>query len=83
MSKASNSFKNFNESINYFQKVIQNSGPIASSSYAMLSCILLGLIIGYYIDQKYLISPFGLLVGLFTGLIVGFYQLAKLIWYKK
>ena len=83
MSKDSNSFKNLNGSINYFQKVIQSSGPIASSSYTLLSCVLLGLIIGYYIDQKYLISPFGLLIGLFIGLIVGFYQLAKLIWYKK
>ena len=83
MSKDSSSLKNFNKSINYFQKVVQNSGPIASSSYTLLSCVLLGLIIGYYIDQKYLISPFGLLVGLFTGLIIGFYQLAKLIWYKK
>ena len=83
MLKDSNSFKNFSESINYFQKVIQSSGPIAFSSYTLLSCILLGLIIGYYIDQKYLISPIGLLIGLFAGLIVGFYQLAKLIWYKR
>ena len=83
MSKDSSSLKNFKESINYFQKVVQSSGPIASSSYTLLSCVLLGFVIGYYIDQKYLISPFGLLVGLFTGLIIGFYQLAKLVWYKK
>ena len=83
MSKNSNSLKNFNESMNYFQKVIQSSGPIASCSYVLLSCVILGLFIGYYIDQKYSTSPLGLLVGLFTGLIVGFYQLAKLMWYKK
>ena len=83
MSKNSNSLKNFNASINYFQKVVQSSGPIASCSYVLLSCILLGLIIGYYIDQRYLTSPLGLLVGLFIGLIVGFYQLAKLMWHKK
>lgn len=83
MSKESRSLKNINESLNYFQKVIQSSGPIASSSYALLSCVFLGLLIGYYIDQKYSTSPFGLLVGLFIGLVVGFYQLAKLIWYKK
>ena len=83
MSKDSNTFKNLNKSINYFQKVIQSSGPIASSSYTLLSCVLLGLIIGYYIDQKYSTSPFGLLVGLFAGLFIGFYQLAKLIWYKR
>lgn len=83
MSKESRSLKNVNESLNYFQKIIQSSGPIASSSYSLISCVFLGLLIGYYIDQQYLTSPFGLLVGLFIGLIVGFYQLAKLIWYKK
>jgi F0F1-type ATP synthase assembly protein I len=83
MSKKNGSFKNLNESLNYFQKILQSAGPIASSSYALISCVFLGLMIGYYIDQKYSISPLGLLIGLFIGLVVGFYQLAKLIWYKK
>ena len=83
MSKKNGSFKNLNDSLNYFQKIVQSSGPVASSSYALLSSVFLGLMIGYYIDQKYSISPFGIIIGLFVGLVVGFYQLAKLMWYKK
>jgi len=73
--------KNIFNSVSYFQKILQKSGT-ASSSYSLLASILLGVLIGWYFDEKNSSSPFGVLIGLFIGLCVGFYQLAKSIWYK-
>jgi len=36
--------------------------------------------IGWYIDTLKDSSPIGVLIGLFLGLIIGFYHLAKTIW---
>jgi F0F1-type ATP synthase assembly protein I len=83
MSEKNELNKSGNESLNYVQKVIQSSGPVASSSYSLLSSVILGLVIGYYIDQKNSTSPYGLLICLFIGMGAGFYQLAKLMWHKK
>ena len=83
MKKQNESLKNISNSFNYFQKILQNSGPIASTSYSLLASILLGVGFGWYYDNKFLSSPLGILIGLFVGLFIGFYYLAKSIWYKK
>ena len=83
MNKENESFKSISTSFSYFQKVLQNSGSVASSSYSLLASILLGVGFGWYYDNKFLSSPLGTLSGLFCGLVVGFYYLAKSIWYKK
>ena len=47
---------------------------------ALIGAILLLGGIGYAIDSWRATGPWGLLVGLLLGLVVGFYELAKTIW---
>ncbi|NQV38815.1 MAG: AtpZ/AtpI family protein [Candidatus Marinimicrobia bacterium] len=67
-------------SFEYFQKIVRQSGPAASASYTLIGAIILLGGIGYVLDIVYGWSPFGLLSGLILGIIVGFYELIKVIW---
>ena len=82
MSRQNEPLKNITDSFNYFQKTLKKSGAASLSSYSLLASILLGVLVGWYFDEKNSSSPFGVLIGLFIGLCVGFYQLAKSIWHK-
>jgi F0F1-type ATP synthase assembly protein I len=67
-------------SFQYFQETVRSSGPAASASYALIGAIILFGGIGYAFDVWRATSPWGLLIGLLLGLIVGFYELAKAVW---
>lgn len=67
-------------SFEYFQKIVRQSGPAASASYSMLGAIILLGGIGYILDRVFDWTPYGLLGGLLIGMIVGFYELAKVVW---
>lgn len=67
-------------SFEYFQKLVRQTGPAASASYTLIGAILLLGGIGYVLDKIYDWSPYGLLTGLMLGIIVGFYELIKVIW---
>jgi len=69
-----------NRSLGSFQENIRRSGPVASVGYTLIGAILLLGGIGYAIDSWRATGPWGLLVGLLFGLVVGFYELAKTIW---
>ncbi len=71
------------KSFSYFQKMIQKSGPAAGASYALIGAVLLLGFIGYYLDGILETDPWFLLLGIFLGIISGFYQLAKTIWLNK
>ena len=58
---------------------MRKSGPAAMGSYSLIGAILLLGGIGYAVDNWRGSSPWGLLVGLVFGLIVGFYELAKTV----
>ncbi len=75
--------KNFiANSFEFFQKTLRSAGPAASASYTLIgSVIILGLV-GYWLDNWLDSSPWLLLSGLILGLVVGFYELAKVIWRK-
>ena len=66
-----------------FQKVIKQSGPAASSSYGLIVSILLFTFIGWYIDSNNDTSPVMTIIGLFAGMIIGFYHLVKTMTTKK
>ncbi len=83
MNKQNQLTKIISTSLNSFQNIVRNSSYAASSSYMLIFSILIGIIIGWYYDNKFSSYPLGTLIGLIIGLFVGFYQLAKLIWYKK
>jgi len=44
---------------------------------------LLFALVGYFIDNHYQSSPWFTLAGTFLGLLVGFYELVKVIWSNK
>ena len=62
------------------QATISRSGPAATVSYTLIGAIILLGGLGYAIDEWRGTSPWFLFGGLFLGLIVGFYELAKTIW---
>lgn len=65
-------------SLNSFQDNLRRSGPVASAGYTLIGAILLLGGIGYAVDEWRGTSPWFLLIGLLLGVIVGFYELAKI-----
>jgi F0F1-type ATP synthase assembly protein I len=63
------------------QENVTRAGPAASASYALIGAILLLGGIGYAVDAWQGTAPWGLFVGLFLGIVVGFYELVKTIWH--
>ena len=71
-----------NRSFYYFQQFLAKSGPAASASYALIGAVLVFALVGYFIDNHYQSSPWFTLGGTFLGILVGFYELVKVIWSK-
>jgi F0F1-type ATP synthase assembly protein I len=69
-------------SFRYLQETVRKSGPAAAASYTLIGAIILLGGIGYGLDQWQGTAPWGLFVGLMLGLIVGFYELAKVVWHR-
>lgn len=67
-------------SLSYFQKVVRASGPAAAASYTLIGAVIFFGAIGLLLDKKFDTAPILLLVGILLGLVVGFYELAKLVW---
>ena len=63
-----------------FQENVRRAGPVAAGSYTLIGAILLLGGIGYAIDIWRGTSPWFLLAGLLLGIVVGFYELARLVW---
>ena len=45
-------------------------------SGSVIGCLLIGYMLGEYFDA----NPAAILIGLFTGIVVGLYNLAKIMW---
>ncbi len=69
-------------SLRYMQETLRKSGPAAVAGYTLLASILVLGGIGYALDIWRGTSPWFLIAGLFLGIIVGFLELAKIIWRK-
>ena len=69
-------------SFRYLQESVRKSGPAAASSYTLIGAIILLGGIGYAVDMWRGTAPWGLMIGLFLGIVVGFYELVKTIWHK-
>ncbi len=70
-------------SFTYLQKIVRQSGPAMSASYSLIAAVILLGVLGYLIDKWQNSSPVFLLCGLLIGLVVGFYEIAKIIWGNK
>jgi len=60
-----------------FQETVTRAGPVALASYTLIGAIIALGGIGYGLDLWRGTGHWFLLGGLFLGIIVGFYELAK------
>ena len=64
------------------QENLRRAGPAAAAGYTLIGAIVLMGGIGYILDAWRGTSPWFLLGGLLLGLIVGFVELAKIVFRK-
>jgi F0F1-type ATP synthase assembly protein I len=62
------------------QANLRGAGPVVAASYTLIGAILLLGGLGYAADAWLETGPWLLLLGLLLGLVVGFYELARLVW---
>ena len=60
-----------------FQSNVASAGPAAGASYTLVGGIILLGGIGYAFDRWQGTEPWGLVVGLALGIVVGFYELIR------
>lgn len=65
-----------------FQETAERAGPAAGAGYTLIGAILLLGALGYGYDAWRGTAPWGLLVGLLLGIVVGMYELAKTVFVK-
>jgi F0F1-type ATP synthase assembly protein I len=64
------------------QENLTSSGGVAGASYTLVGGILLLGGVGYALDSWQGTSPWFLLTGLILGVVVGFWELAKVVFWK-
>ena len=60
-----------------FQDNVASAGPAAGASYTLVGGIILLGGIGYAVDRWWGTAPWGLVIGLALGIVVGFYELIR------
>ena len=65
--------------MNYFQKILIKAAPAMSAVYSLFLVTLILSYLGYYLDKKLGTFPIIFLLGLVSGLFLGFYQLIKIM----
>jgi ATP synthase protein I len=63
-----------------FQANMASAGPVAAASYTLVGGIILLGGIGYAVDRWWGTAPWGLVIGLALGIVVGFYELIRTAW---
>jgi hypothetical protein len=67
-------------SLRYLQENLRRSGPAIAASYALIGAIVLFGGIGYAVDRWQETAPWFAVAGLLLGVIVGLYEIAKIVW---
>lgn len=67
-------------SLKFLQENLRSSGPAVMAGYTVIAAVILLGGLGYGLDVWLGTSPWLLLSGLVMGVVVGFYELAKLVW---
>jgi F0F1-type ATP synthase assembly protein I len=81
MAKTTRSFS-FSRSAESLQDNVTRSGPVAGAAYTLIGGIILLGGIGYAVDSWQGTAPWGLVIGLLLGMVVGFYELVKTVYWK-
>jgi len=58
----------------------RRAGSVAIASYTLIGAILLLGGAGYWADEWLGTAPWLLILGLLLGIVVGFYELARVVW---
>jgi len=64
------------------QENITGAGGVAAASYTLIGAIILLGGLGYLVDSWRGTSPWFLLTGLILGMVVGFWELVKAVFWK-
>jgi F0F1-type ATP synthase assembly protein I len=64
------------------QENVSASGSVAAASYTLVGGIILLGGLGYLVDSWRGTSPWFLLTGLILGVVVGFWELVKAVFWK-
>jgi ATP synthase protein I len=74
----------FKESVlvpaNELQASFRRAGPVAAAAYSLIGAIILLGGLGYFGDRWLGTEPWLLVAGLLLGIVVGFYELARVVW---
>ncbi len=70
-------------SVKPLQGSVRTAGSAATASYTLIGAIILLGGIGFGLDQWLGTAPWLLLGGVLLGLIVGFYELAKAVFWRQ
>jgi F0F1-type ATP synthase assembly protein I len=65
------------------QRALQQAGPLMAASYMLVGGIVVLGGLGYAMDAWRGTAPWGLIIGLTLGVVVGFYQLIKTVWHRQ
>ena len=76
MAKKNRSFS-FSRSTKSLQENASNAGAVAGASYTLVGGIILLGGIGYAVDRWWGTAPWGLVIGLALGIVVGFYEIIR------
>jgi F0F1-type ATP synthase assembly protein I len=69
-------------SLRFMQESLRQAGPAITAGYTLMAAIALLGGLGYALDWWRGTSPWFLVTGLLLGLVVGFVELAKIVWRK-
>jgi ATP synthase protein I len=62
------------------QASFRRAGSVAAASYSLIGAIMLLGALGYFGDRWLGTDPWLLMGGLLLGIVVGFYELARVVW---
>ena len=72
----------YSRSAKSLQENAERAGSAAGASYTLVGGILVLGGLGYAFDHWRGTAPWGLIVGLVLGVVVGFYDLVKSTWHR-
>jgi ATP synthase protein I len=79
MAKKNRDFS-YSRSAKSLQDNASSAGAAAGASYTLVGAIIVLGGLGYAVDKWQGTAPWGLLIGLGLGILVGFYELVKIAW---
>lgn len=70
----------FARSLRLLQENLRRSGPAMMAGYTLIAAIFLCGGIGWVMDRWLGTAPWLLVAGLLLGIVVGFFELARIVW---